>query len=956
MRAPRATYRLQLGPDLTFDAAAALTDYLDALGVSDCYTSPFLETATRGSHGYDVADHDRLRDELGGEPAFWRFADALRARRMGLLVDIVPNHMGIAQNHNAWWLDVLENGPASPHAATFDIDWQPVKRELIDKVLLPVLGEQYGTVLDRGELVLALEDGRFLVRYYDTVLPIASAAWARILGHRIDTLAERLGNDHADVLTLKSLIAWFATLAGSAERDPERVATRRRQKEEGRERLVSLLASSSEVRAFVEENVTLINGRPGDPASMDLLDALLGEQAYRVAYWRVAGEEINYRRFFDINELAAIRMEDPAVFDATHRLLFRLVREGAITGLRIDHPDGLYDPADYFRRLQRAVGDIYVVAEKILAPGEQLPESWATAGTTGYEFLNLLNGIFVDRGHARAMEQNYARLIRLRPGFTEIVHECKRLVMETSMASELNMLAHRLNTISEKHRTSRDFTLGAITRALREVIAAFPVYRTYVSAVAAPSEASGAQRSGEERFGVISDRDRDYIRRAVATARRQVASADASIYDWLDDVLTLVVPERASEAERRERLDFVMRFQQITGPVTAKGFEDTALYRFNRLVSLNEVGGDPSRFGVTLAEFHAENTARVKRSPHALSATATHDTKRGEDMRARINVLSEIPDDWRRRVGRWQRLNRRHRATVDARTVPGANTEYLIYQTLVGAWPVDIDRLRDYLLKAVHEAKSHTSWINPNVRYDEAIVAFAEAVLDPARSQAFLDDFTGFQARVAHFGALNSLAQTLIKITAPGVPDFYQGTELWDLSLVDPDNRRPVDWALRRRLLAELDGALAAAGDRATLAFELFKTKDDGRVKLYTIREGLAVRRARPALFADGGYRPLEARGALGEHVCAFARIGEGGPVLTVVPRLLARRGGEATPLGPEYWEATALAVPPELGARFVNALTGERLQSSGDGLALGQVFAHFPVALLVADDDRARA
>src|SRR3989442_3248784 len=638
MRVPRATYRLQLGPGLTFDAAAALVDYLDALGVSDAYTSLFLETATRGSHGYDVADHDRLRAELGGEPAFQRLAAALGARGMGLLADVVPNHMGIAQNRNAWWLDVLENGPASPYASTFDIDWRPVKTELTDKVLLPVLGDQYGAVLDRGELKLVLEDGRFLVRYFDAVLPIAPRAWSRSLGHRIDALTASLGGEHADVVALKSLITRFATLPPHAEKGPEAVAAHRCDKEVGREKLVALLEASPAVRAFVGENIRLFNGKPGDAQSMDLLDALLTEQAYRAACWRVAGEEINYRRFFDINELAAIRMEEPEVFEATHRLLFRLVREGAVTGLRIDHPDGLYDPADYFRRLQEgAGGEIYVVAEKILAPGEQLPDSWATAGTTGYEFLNLLNGIFVDRAHARAMEQNYARLIRHRPGFTEIVHDCKRLIMEPSLASELTVLGHRPNKISEKHRSSRDLTLAALTRALREVIAAFPVYRTYVTA------ADG-----------ITDRDREYVGRAVAHARRQVASADASIYDWLEQVLTLVAPDRAGEAERRERLDFVMRFQQITGPVTAKGFEDTALYRFNRLVSLNEVGGDPSRFGVTLAEFHAENTARVRRSPHALSTTATHDTKRGEDHRARINVLSEIPDEWRRHLALWQ--------------------------------------------------------------------------------------------------------------------------------------------------------------------------------------------------------------------------------------------------------------------------------------------------------------
>jgi (1->4)-alpha-D-glucan 1-alpha-D-glucosylmutase len=926
MRAPRATYRLQLGPGLTFDNAAGLLDYLQALGVSDCYTSPFLETATRGSHGYDVSDHNRLREELGGEAAFGRFAGALRERGMGLLVDVVPNHMGIAQNRNAWWLDVLQHGPASAYASYFDIDWRPVKTELAHKVLLPILGEQYGVVLDKGELRLSLEDGRFVVRYYDTILPISPRSYGRILGHRIETLSAALGGEHADVVRLKSLITWFATLPPRTERDPERLAARRREADIGREKLLALLAESQAVREFVEENIRIFNGTPGEPRSMDLLDALLDDQAYRVAYWRVAGEEINYRRFFDINDLAAIRMEDPEVFEATHRLLFRLVREGVVTGLRIDHPDGLYDPAEYFRRLQRgAGGDFYIVAEKILAPGEQVPDSWETAGTTGYEFLNLLNGIFVDRANARAMEHVYARQIKNRPAFIDIVHECKRLITETSMASELNVLGHRLNTISEKHRSSRDFTLGSLTRALRETIVGFPVYRTYVD-------------------GQVTARDRDFIARAVGHARRR-ATTDATVYDWLQDLLTLKAPEWATEHDIQERLDFVMRFQQITGPVTAKGYEDTALYRFNRLVSLNEVGGDPSRFGVGLAEFHSENAARLRRSPHGLSTTATHDTKRGEDVRARINVLSELPDEWRRRVGVWQRLNRRHRTMLEGAAVPGANTEYLIYQTLVGAWPIDAERLTTYLMKAVREAKSHTSWINPNARYDQALTQFAEAILDPRRSAAFLDDLATFQARIAHFGALNSLAQTLIKITAPGVPDFYQGTELWDLSLVDPDNRRPVDWKLRRRLLADLEHALATTQDRAALAHELYVKKDDARVKLFLIREALALRRAQPALFAGGAYRPLEPRGSLAEHLCAFARVDDHAAAITVVPRLLARRGGEVPPLGMDYWQDTTLEIPAEVGRRFRNVLTGETVEDHA--LPVGRVLAHIPVALL---------
>lgn len=947
MRVPGATYRLQLGPQLTLDDAAGLVPYLAALGITDLYVSPLFETASRRSHGYDVSDHNRVRDELGGEPALERLAAALRAHGMGLLLDLVPNHMGIAQNRNAWWYDLLENGPSSPFASSFDIDWAPVKPELANKVLLPILGDQYGAVLDRGELTLELADGRFRVRYYETLLPIAPRSSARILGHRLDRLQEALGAEHPDVLRLGALVTWFSTLPPRTETDPDRIAARLRDKEIGREKVLALLAESPAVRELVEDNVRLFNGTPGDPQSFDLLDALLDEQVYRVADWRVAGEEINYRRFFDINDLAAIRMEEPEVFGRAHGLILRLVREGVVTGLRIDHPDGLYAPAEYFLRLQRACAretgatarpedrPFYIVAEKIVSPGERLPEAWPVAGTTGYDFLNLLNGIFVDRTQARAMEHVYARLIKERPPFLEVVYECKRLVMETSMASELNMLGHRLNRISEKHRSSRDFTLRSLTQALREIVASFPVYRTYIG----------------DGTAIPSDADREYLGRAVAAAKRRTPTMSPSIYDWIQDVLLLRFPPWADEDDRRERRDFTLRFQQITGPVTAKGFEDTVLYRFNRLISLNEVGGDPSRFGTSIAEFHAESAARRRHWPHALSATSTHDTKRSEDVRARINVLSEIPAEWRKRVALWQRLNRRHRTTVDGRPTPGANTEYLIYQTLVGAWPITVERLRDYMLKAIREAKSHTSWVNPNTRYDEAIVRFVEAIVDPTQSARFLEDFTAFQARVAHVGVFNSLAQTLVKITAPGVPDFYQGTELWDLSLVDPDNRRPVDWALRRRLLDELAAARAGGGDSAALVHELVKTKEDGRIKLDVIRQALAFRGRHRELYDAGDYRLVEVRGAHADHLCAFVRVREPQSAVTVVPRLLARRGGDDLPLGRGYWGDTWLEVPYAPGTTLRNVLTGERVTASPmesrTGLAVGDVLASLPIALL---------
>jgi (1->4)-alpha-D-glucan 1-alpha-D-glucosylmutase len=939
-RIPLATYRLQLGPLLTFDDAAALVPYLVALGISDCYVSPFFETSSDSSHGYDVSDHNRIREELGGESAFIRLSDTLRQHGLGLLVDLVPNHMGIARNRNRWWVDVLELGPSSPYAHVFDIDWDPAKRELAGKVLLPVLGDQYGIVLERGELRLELTDGVFTVCYYETVLPIAPSSYSRILGHRIEELAASLEPSHPGLLELKALITWFAALSPRPDPNREQPRGRPPDKAAGVERLASLLRQSPEVQTFLDETIRRFNGTPGDPRSFDLLDELLGEQAYRVAFWRVAGEEINYRRFFDINQLAAIRMEDPGVFAETHRLVFRLVGAERVTGFRVDHPDGLYAPAEYFQRLQRECvrargvdGPFFIVAEKILSPSESLPQSWPIAGTTGYEFLNLLNGIFVDRSQARAMEHLYARLIKERPPFGEVVYASKRLVMQTSMSSELNMLANRLNAISETHRSSRDFTLGSLLDALTEIIANFPVYRTYV---------------GEDPQGV-SEGDREFIARAVAQAKRRSPLTSPSIYDWIQDILTLRFPPWAQEPERREQLEFAMRFQQITSPVTAKGYEDTALYRFNRLVSLNEVGADPSRFGTPVTEFHAAMVERQRTYPHGLSATSTHDTKRGEDVRARINVLSEIPDEWRRRVSVWRKLNRSHRTTVDAQPTPGANTEYLIYQTLVGAWPIGIERFRAYLLKAIHEAKSHTSWINPNTRYNDAITRFAEAILDPVRSLPFLENFVPFQARVAHYGAFNSLAQTLVKITAPGVPDFYQGSELWDLNLVDPDNRRPVDWQLRRHMLEELTRAADAAPDRAAFARKLADGRDDGRVKLYLIRQALACRNAHATLFGDGEYRPLESRGPLAEHVLAFGRVAKGTIALTIVPRLLARRGFEQLPLGKSYWgEETWLPVPPDVGPSLVNPLTGERLTVDRGALLLAEVFTSFPVALLV--------
>ena len=719
---------------------------------------------------------------------------------MGHIIDLVPNHMGIAKSANPWWQDVLENGPSSRFAPVFDIDWHPLKHELENKVLLPILGGSYGTVLERQEIRLEYEAGAFRVRYFEQVLPISPGTYDRILGANAHLLLEEIGAESDAGVEFLSIVSAIRHLPGREVVDKELLAERDREKEVIKRRLAALTARSPEVLAHVDRAVTEFNGIAGNPRTFDQLDRLLSAQAYRLAYWRVAAEEINYRRFFDINELAAIRMEDPAVFDRAHAVAFDLLAAGCIDGFRIDHVDGLYDPGDYLERLQARAREVrpdvythdrslYVVVEKILGADETLPE-WPVEGTSGYDFLGMLNGLFVEQRNERAMNEVYERFTRLRVPFREIAYLGKQLILRISMASELNVLAHRLNRFSERNRHYRDFTLTGLNQAMREIIACFPVYRTYVN----------------DREPDVSERDRTYIEQAVREAKRRNTNRPAAVYYFVRDLL-LKRADYIPESERAEHMDFVARFQQVTSPVTAKGIEDTALYIYNRLVSLNEVGSEPDHFGVAPRALHAWLADRLARWRHALSATSTHDTKRGEDVRARLNVLSEVPDAWKQATSRWARSNRRGRTIIDGQSYPSRNEEYLLYQTLVGTWPpapmdaaqeqVYRERIVAYMQKAMREAKVFTSWLNPSEPHEEAMKQFVEAVLDPDNT-AFREDFVAFQDRIADFGVYNSLAQLAVKIAAPGVPDFYQGTELWDFSLVDPDNRRAVDFGRRQ--------------------------------------------------------------------------------------------------------------------------------------------------------------
>ena len=971
---PASTYRLQLTAEFGFKAAATIVPYLQELGVTTVYLSPILAAVPGSTHGYDVVDHARLSPELGGAAGYAELCEALARHGMGQLVDVVPNHMAVGPC-NPWWVDILENGPSSRYAFFFDVDWRPVKGELENKVLVPVLGDQYGVVLERGELRLLRRSGSFFVTYGELRFPLAPRSVPHVLRHRLEDLSARLGPEEPSLWELESICASLEKLAPRFETDPTKVEERAREKEVAKRRLQVLCETTPAVRDHLDENVALFNGHPGDARSFDLLDKLLDSQAYRLAHWRVAGEEINYRRFFDVNGLAAIRMEDERVFEEAHRLIFELVREGKVMGLRIDHPDGLYDPTTYFRRLQaRALSErahelarrhgvtldeatavalrtrfendlargqlsarpLYLIAEKILSPGERIPESWAIDGTTGYEFLAAASGLFVDGSAEEHLTQTYADFIRQRTHFGDIVQENKRVITSSSMASEINVLAHRLNRISEMNRRTRDFTLNELRRALVLFISRFPVYRTYIT----PQ-------------GEIDERDRRYVETTLLRARRRSPVADPSIFDFMRDVILLRYPENLSGKERTEWLEFTLKLQQVTGPVTAKAVEDTALYVYDRLVSLNEVGGHPSQFGTGPATFHELNAARRGRWPGSLASTSTHDTKRSEDVRARIAAISEAPRDWRALTEQWASANRRFKTEVDGEAAPDPNDEILLYQTLVGTFPEPmpkqassemkayVDRIAAYMQKAVREAKAHTSWTNIHDEYEQAVDQFTRAAL---ASDEFLGSFLPFARRAAVAGRISSLALIALKLASPGPCDIYQGCELWDLSLVDPDNRRPVDFALRTRLLDGIRRRLAEGpSGRAELAREVSRPDviHDGRAKLLLLREGLHLRRAHPDLFLAGEYLPLAAKGTHADRVVAFARRHGDQVLLCAVPRLilglLEASGGHIA------WNGR-IVLPPGLPRTFRNLITGARHPCDAP---FEDLFGDFPVALL---------
>ena len=934
---PSATYRLQLNHEFPFARALEILGYLHELGVSDVYASPVFKARPGSAHGYDVLDHSEVNAELGGETELVAFAAALRERGMGLVLDLVPNHMCIGSEENRAWADVLENGPSSPYASFFDIDWNPPKPDLRDKVLLPILGDQYGRVLENGEIRIERESGAFVARYYEHVLPVAPKSWSVILDPVRARLAETRPADDPDRVELESVLTAISHLPSRSERDPERVEERLREKEVIKRRLGALLDGSESVLAEVRATLAALNGRPGDPPSFDRLELLLADQGYRLSHWRVATDEINYRRFFDVNDLAAVRVEDPAVFDALHALPLRLAREGLVSGLRIDHVDGLLDPAGYLRRLPP---ELYVVVEKILVGDERLRPNWAGQGTTGYDFLNAAGALLVDPASRGPLFEAYFRFTGMAGRFAEVGYACKKLVLEVALSSELTVLARQLDRVSEQHRYSRDFTLHSQQEALAEVIASFPVYRSYVSS-----------------DGRLDPEDRRNVRHALSLARRRNPAVDASLFDFVGSVLLLEHPEGLDEAARGERLDFVLRFQQLTGPVMAKGLEDTAAYRYHPLASLNEVGGEPEPRANPRDRFHGANAERRRLWPRAMIASSSHDTKRDEDVRARISVLSEQPERWGEAIERWRGMNAARKALVDETEAPDANAEYLFYQTLVGTWPPGLGasdprgdftaRLQGYMLKAAREAKLHTSWVSPNEAYEQALSEFVATLVGPSTGEAFCGDFLRFLDGVLRPGLLNGVAQVVLKAAAPGVPDFYQGTEVPEFRLVDPDNRCPVDFERRARLLAELQRE--ARADLAGLAARLVGASD-GRLKLWVTSRALAVRRARAPLFEDGGYQALFAVGAREQEVVAFARTHGEDAVIATVGRFFTRLPDP--PVGKEAWGETSLELPEGSATAWRDAIAGHELKATDDPrprLPLTEVFRHLPVALLEA-------
>ena len=873
-RIPGSTYRLQLHENFGFDQAAEIAPYLKALGVTHVYSSPYLQAAPHSMHGYDVVDHRKVNEELGGAEAHARFCKTLGETGLGQVLDIVPNHMSLGRQNRYWW-DVLENGTNSRYAGFFDIDWNSSEEWLREKVLVPILGDQYGRVLKDGGVKISRQGSCFTVEVSEQPLPISPTTMPLILAKA----ADRAGSD-----TLRFLSASFGRLPSAEEWDRWKLNARDRDKRVLNGLLDRLCAEESATCKQIDAVIEEMNGSP------DALDELLSQQNYRLAYWKTADQQLGYRRFFDVNTLIGVRMEREYVFEETHALILKWIHEGVLDGVRIDHPDGLRDPLQYLQRLREHAPEAWIIGEKILEPGEWLRENWPIQGTSGYDFMNQAIGLLVHGEGLSRLGELYRDYTGDTATFAAMAHEKKLNVTQEALGSDVNRLANLFVEICEENRDYRDFTRAEIRRAIREMASCFAIYRTYI--VPGRNE--------------VTEEDLSQIAKAAECAKDNRLDIDGQLFDFMRDVLQGKI---AGEKEAQ----FLFRFQQFTSPVMAKGVEDTAFYGYNRLLALNEVGGNPACAGFTLEQFHTYNETMQRTFPSTMVALSTHDTKRADDVRARLAVLSEDPEGFMAAVHRWQKMTASYRGReIDA------GTEWFLFQTLIGAWPLTFDRLKAYMQKAMREAKLRTSWVANNAEFEDELNVYMEALLMDA---AFVADLEKFVDGLLQAGRVNSLTQTLLKHTCPGVPDLYQGGELWDLSLVDPDNRRPVDYALRSELLREL---------KTMTPQEIAHRMDEGLPKLWIVHQALSLRGQHPEWFgAEAEYKPLVAEGADKDRVIAYLR---GESVLTIAPRWTLQRDVKDA----------ALTLP---AGEWTNHLTGERHNGECSVAALLQ---NFPVALLV--------
>lgn len=930
MKIPLSTYRIQLHAAFPFDSASSILPYLQELGISHLYASPILKAKSGSMHGYDVIDPEEINPELGGEEKFNALIEKARSLSIGWIQDIVPNHMAYdSENHSL--MDVLEKGKNSLFREYFDVDWDVPYESLHDRLLAPFLGSFYGTCLDNAEIRLHFYEGGFGLCYADSVFPVKVEEYPFLL--RLDWMAfeQKIGRGSEECARLLNIIQAFEKIGevSDLKEQYQRIHTLKSE-------LDDLCREKPLVAEYIDAILKRFNGQANQPATMNELDTLHLRQNFRLSYWKVSNEELNYRRFFTINNLISLNMGRKEVFDFVHKKIFALLSEQKIDGVRIDHLDGLYNPLEYLLRIRQLFPDTYIVAEKILDLFEPLSQCLSLQGTTGYDCLNFINGLFVEKKNEKKWNKMYAAFTHMNRPYDDLVLQKKHVFMDRCLAGDIYYLAYLLKKILGISRYGRDMTAYGLKRAIFEILAHFPVYRTYVFR--------------DHR----TYRDEGYIKQAVASAK----NSNSTLYNELElieRILLLSYGPETPEPERQEWARFTERFQQTSPALMAKGMEDTIFYSYNRLLSLNEVGGNPSLFGVSIKDFHDYNIRKAHEWPHSLNATATHDTKRGEDVRARLNVLSEMTQEWSIFLKETAKVGKRLKKSLFGNAIPDRNEEYFIYQTMVGAYPFYEEevpqfheRMKEYMVKALREAKIHTSWNNRDASYEEACVQFIDALFDRARAVHFWDLFLPFQKKISFYAIFNSLSQVLLKVASPGIPDFYQGTELWDLNLVDPDNRREVDFGKRTYFLQQIK---RKEHHIASLLQELWSHKEDGRVKLWTIYRLLKARNKLKELFQHGDYMPLEVKGCLQQHVVAFARRYEHSYAIAVAPRLLSKliQEGEL-PTGVSLWKDSSLLLPQEFPTTWTHALTG-RVATRKNEILIGEILDSFPVGLLIADN-----